>query len=154
MVRRHTSSWVTCNTFYATKLKSEDNLVREKKKHLSKWVEYTYVRTNASKRRDYLLKGWSAWDLTLKSRYNSFMQGKSPMGRGENEGAMSEGLIWLYSIDFLRKVIFCYYSNNRPQSCKLQSSQLDKAHFTLRVRAKKSWDQLWAFLGCKLAPSN
>jgi hypothetical protein len=31
MVRRHTSSWVTCNTFYATKLKSEDNLVRDKK---------------------------------------------------------------------------------------------------------------------------
>jgi hypothetical protein len=35
-------------------LKSEDKVVREKKKHLSKWVEYIYVSTNASKRTDYL----------------------------------------------------------------------------------------------------
>jgi hypothetical protein len=35
-------------------LKSEDNLSREKKKQLSKSVEYIYVSTNASKRKGYL----------------------------------------------------------------------------------------------------
>jgi hypothetical protein len=29
---------------------------------------------------------------------------------------------------------------------------ISKAHFTLGVRAEKTWGQLWAFLGCKLAP--